>query len=96
MLLWCIRTTTHTYNYIHKYNYNNYLRPAAADATTKHLAERNNVVTIKICGLSTESIIEISNTRVDNAKDAVTLMYSLIECSDNYFKTSGSLWQYYL
>ena len=22
-------------------------------------------------------------------------MYSLIEYSDNYFKTSGSLWQYY-
>ena len=75
MLLWCIRTTTHTYNYIHKYNYNNYLRPAA-DAATKHLAERNNVVTIKIC--------------------AVMLMYSLIECSDNYFKTSGSLWQNYI
>ena len=72
------------------------MRPAAADAATKHLAERNNVVTIKICALFTKSIIEISNTRVDNAKDAVMLMYSLIECSDNYFKTSGSLWQYYL
>ena len=22
-------------------------------------------------------------------------MYNLIECSDNYAKTSGSLWQYY-
>ena len=22
-------------------------------------------------------------------------MYNLIECSDNYFKTSGILWQYY-
>ena len=22
-------------------------------------------------------------------------MYNLIECSDNYSKTSGSLWQYY-
>ena len=78
MLLWYIRTTTHTYNYIHKYNCNNYFRPAAADAATKHLAERNNVVTIKICALSTKSIIEISNTRVENAKDAVMLMYSLI------------------
>ena len=78
MLLWYIRTTTHTYNYIHKYNCNNYLRPAAADAATKHLAERNNVVTIKICAPFTKSIIEISNTRVDNAKDAVMLMYSLI------------------
>ena len=24
------------------------------------------------------------------------LMYNLIECSDNYAKTSGSLWQFYL
>ena len=31
-----------------------------------------------------------------NAKDLeiVMPMYNLIECSDNYSKTSGSLWQY--
>ena len=27
--------------------------------------------------------------------DVVMLMYNLIEYSDNYLKTSGSLWQYY-
>ena len=27
--------------------------------------------------------------------DRVMLMYNLIEYSDNYSKTSGSLWQYY-
>ena len=34
--------------------------------------------------------------KVDNAKDIdiVMLMYNLIEYTDNYSKTSGSLWQY--
>ena len=34
---------------------------------------------------------------IDNAKciDIVMPMYSLIKQSDNYSKTSGSLWQYY-
>ena len=43
-----------------------------------------------------DCIIEINNTQVDNAKDidVVMLMYNLIEYSDNYSKTSGSLWQY--
>ena len=36
------------------------------------------------------------STQVDNAEDIdiVMLMYNLIEYSDNYSKTSGSLWQY--
>ena len=39
---------------------------------------------------------EINNTQIDNAKDIdiVMPMYNLIEYSDNYAKTSGSLWQY--
>ena len=38
----------------------------------------------------------MNNTQVDNAKDidVVTPMHNLIEYSDNYLKTSGSLWQY--
>ena len=34
---------------------------------------------------------------MDNAKftDVITLMYNLIEHSDNNSKTSGDLWQYY-
>ena len=41
-------------------------------------------------------ISKINNTQVDNAKDIdiVMPMYNLIEYSDNYSKTSGSLWQY--
>ena len=35
--------------------------------------------------------------QVDNAKDidVVMLMYNLIEYSENYSETSGSLWQHY-
>ena len=44
----------------------------------------------------TNCISKINNTQVDNAKDIdiVMPMYNLIEYSDNYSKTSGSLWQY--
>ena len=40
---------------------------------------------------------EISNTETDNAKDIdiVMPMFNLIKYSDNYSKTSGSLWEYY-
>ena len=39
----------------------------------------------------------INNTDIDNAQntDIVMPMYNLIEYSDNYSRTSGSLWQYY-
>ena len=45
----------------------------------------------------TSCITEINNTRLDNAEDIDTVapMYNLIEYSDVYLKTSGSLWQYY-
>ena len=46
--------------------------------------------------LFTNCISEINNTQIDNARDIdiVMPMYSLIEYSDNYSKTSGSLRQY--
>ena len=42
-------------------------------------------------------IIEINNNIIDNAKyiDVTRSMYNLIEYSDNYLKTSGSLWEYH-
>ena len=48
------------------------------------------------CSPFTICISEINNTQVDSAKniDIVYPMYNLIEYSDNYPKTSGSLWQY--
>ena len=53
-------------------------------------------VIFKNCAPFTNCISEINNTQVDNDKDIdiVMLMYNLIEYSDNYAKTSGSLWQY--
>ena len=44
----------------------------------------------------TNCISDINNTQMDNAKDIdiVKPMYNLIEYSDNYAKTTGSLWQY--
>ena len=55
----------------------------------------NKKVIFKNCFPFTNCISEINNKRVDNAKDIdiVMLMYHLIEYSDNYSKTSGSLWQ---
>ena len=52
---------------------------------------------IKNCAPFTGYISEINNTQIDNARDIdiVIPMYNLIEYSDNYSKTSGSLYQYY-
>ena len=54
-------------------------------------------VTFKNCAPFTRCISRINNTEIDNAKDIdiVMSMYNLIEYSDNYSKTSASLWQYY-
>ena len=39
----------------------------------------------------------MNNTQIDNAEyiDIVTPVYNLIEYSDDYSNTSGSLWQYF-
>ena len=62
-----------------------------ADANTT-----NRKVIFKKCVSFTSCISEINNKHVDNAKDIdiVMPMYNLIEYSDNYSKTSASLWQY--
>ena len=54
-------------------------------------------VFFKNCALFTDSISEINNTQIDNAKDIDLILpiYKLIEYSDNYSKALGSLWQYY-
>ena len=54
-------------------------------------------VIFKNCAPFTNCISKINNTQIDNAQyiDIVMPMYNLIEYSDNYSKTSGSLWQYY-
>ena len=56
----------------------------------------NKKVIFKNCAPFTNCIREINNTQIDNAKDIdiVMPMDNLIEYSDNYAKTTGSLWQY--
>ena len=70
---------------------------AGTDAASRQADERDKGVVFKNCAPFTNCISEINNTQVDNAKDTdiVMPMYNLIEYSDNYAKTSGSLWQYY-
>ena len=73
-----------------------YVTGAGVDDGAKKLDERNKAVTFKKCAPFTDCISEINNTQIDNAKyiDAVMPMYNLIEYSDDYSKTSVSLWQY--
>ena len=58
---------------------------------------RNEIAIFKNYAPFINCISEINNTKVDNAKDTdiVMSMYNLIEYSDNYSKTYGTLWQYY-
>ena len=66
---------------------------AAAGAAANNT---NKKVIFKDCAPFTNCISEINNTQIDNAKDIdiVMPMYNLIGYSDNYAKTTGSLWQY--
>ena len=61
-------------------------------------AVHNNWKNIMIanCAPFTNCISEINNTQIDKAKDidVVMPMYNLIEYSNSYSKTSGSLWEY--
>ena len=68
-----------------------------ADAAARQADERDKVVSFKNCAPFINCISEINNMQIDNVKDIdiVMPMYNLIEYSDNYAKTSGSLWQYF-
>ena len=66
----------------------------AADGTAAN--NTNKKVILKNCAPFTSCRSKISNTQIDNAEyiDIVMPMYNLIEYSNNYSKTSGSLWKY--
>ena len=70
---------------------------AGDDVAARQADERDKSVAFNNCAPFTNYMREINNTQVDNAKDVniVMPMYNLIEYSDNYAKTSGSLWQYF-
>ena len=61
----------------------------------KHMKDKG--VAFKNCAPFIHCISEINNIQIDNAKDIdiIMPMYNLIEYSDNYVKTIGSLWQYF-
>ena len=56
----------------------------------------NDRVAFKNCAPFTKCITDISDEHVDNADnlDIIMPLYNLIEYSDNYSDTSGSLWQF--
>ena len=63
-------------------------------------ADANNEkkkVIFKNCAPFTNCVSKMNNADIDNARyiDIVMPMCNLIEYSDNYSKTSASLWQYY-
>ena len=70
---------------------------AGDDDTTKRLDGRNKGVIFKNCAPFTIFISRINNTDIDTTQDIdiSMLMYNLIEYSDNYSETPGSLWKHY-
>ena len=64
---------------------------AGDDAAARQADERDKGVAFKNCAPFTNCVKEINNTQIDNAKDIdmIMPMYSLIEYSENYAKTSG-------
>ena len=66
---------------------------AGNDAAARQADERDKGVTFKNCAPFTKCISRINNKDIDTAQDIdiIMPMYNLIECSDNYSKTSGSL-----
>ena len=70
---------------------------AGDNDAAKWLDERNKGVIFKNCASFTKCISRRNGTEIDNAQDVdiIMPMYNMIEYSDSYSKTSGSLWQYY-
>ena len=70
---------------------------ARDNAAARQADERDKGVIFKSCAPFIKCISIINNTEIDNAKDIdiAMPMYNLVEYSDNYSKTYGSLWQYY-
>ena len=70
---------------------------AGADVAARQADERDKGVAFKNCAPFINCISEVNNTQIDNCKniDIIIPIYNLIEYSDAYAKTSGSLWQYY-
>ena len=70
---------------------------AGDDAAARQADERDKGVAFNNCAPFTPCKTDINNVEIDYSQDIdiVMPMYNLIEYSDNYAKTSGSLWQCY-
>ena len=70
---------------------------AEDDDAAKRWDERKKSIIFKNCAPFTKRISRINDTEINHAQDIDIVMpiHNLIEYSDNYSKTSGSLWQYY-
>ena len=79
------------------HNTNIKLTGAEDDAETRQVDKKDKGVIFKNCAPFINCKSEINGTEIDHTKniDIVMSMYNLIEYSDNYSKTSASLWQYY-
>ena len=69
---------------------------AGADAAARQADERDKDVAFKNCAPFTDCKRNINKVEIDNCMDidVIMPMYNSIEYSENYEKTSGSLWQY--
>ena len=67
---------------------------AGADNTARATNVNDKQAIFKNCALFTDCIPEINNTQVDNTGDfdVVMPLHNLIEYSENYSKTLGSLY----
>ena len=65
--------------------------------TKPYKAKRNQIVAFKNNAPFINCIPKINGVKIDNADylRVVMLMYNLLECSKNYRKTTGSIWNYY-
>ena len=65
--------------------------------STDNANRRNAELTFKNNASFKSCISKINNAFIDNEKDVdiVMLMYSVLEYSDNYYMTLGSLWNCY-
>ena len=70
---------------------------AWTDDAARRAVQRDKGVVFKNCASFTKCINRINGRNIDKAQDIgiVMPMYNLIEYSNNYSKTSGSLRQYY-
>ena len=70
---------------------------AGDNVAAREADERDKGVAFKNCAPFTSCKSDINNVEIDYCQDIdiIMPMYNLIEYSDNYTKTSGSLWQYY-